>query len=108
LLHSSNIVSNQVNMSIKNDMLIEKYIESLLFYFENPYLVYEEILILKLKEIILLLSQTTQANTIQVIISQLFTQKNYAFKEIIETNRYSSHSIEELAYLTTMSVSTSK
>ena len=108
LLHSSEIVSNQAHMSIKNDMLIGKYIESLLFYFENPSLVYEEILILKLKEIILLLSQTTQANTIQVIISQLFTQNNYAFKEIIESNMYSSYSIEELAQMTNMSVSTFK
>src|SRR5215217_3711221 len=51
-------VSNQSHSKINNDFLIQKYIEGLLFYFENPSLVNDDILTLKLKEIILLLSQT--------------------------------------------------
>ncbi len=65
-------VSNQSGEQIGNEFLIRKYIEGLLLYFENPALVNEDILILKLKEIILLLSQTRNAATIQVILSQLF------------------------------------
>ena len=57
---------------INNEILIQKYIEGLLFYFDNPSLVNEEMLILKLKEIILLLSQTKNAPVIQQILSQLF------------------------------------
>ncbi|WP_240613042.1 hypothetical protein [Chitinophaga parva] len=48
---------------INNDFLIQKYIEGLLFYFENPSLVNDDILILKLKEIILLLSQNAQCGS---------------------------------------------
>ena len=51
-------------VAVKQDELIDKYIESLMFYFENPALVDEDIMILKLKELILLLSKTQQHKTL--------------------------------------------
>jgi len=101
-------VTNQSNRKINNDFLIQKYIEGLIFYFENPSLVNDEILILKLKEIILLLSQTQDAETIQVILSQLFSPANYTFKQIIEANLFSRVNIDELAQKTNLSVSSFK
>ncbi|UWX60520.1 AraC family transcriptional regulator [Chryseobacterium oranimense] len=100
--------TNQLSGKINNDFLIHKYIEGLLFYFENPALVNDEILILKLKEIILLLSQTQEAETIQAILSQLFSPTSYTFKQIIEAHLFSSVSIEELAQKTNLSVSSFK
>lgn len=104
----SNQVTNQSRGVINNDFLIQKYIEGLLFYFENPSLVSDEILILKLKEIILLLSQTQQAETIQTILSQLFSPTKFTFKQIIEANLYSPVSIDELAHKNNLSVSSFK
>ena len=101
-------VSNQSHGKINNDFLIQKYIEGLLFYFENPSLVNEEILILKLKEIILLLSQTQQAETIQVILSQLFSPAKFSFKQIIAAHLFAQINIEELAQKTNLSVSSFK
>lgn len=101
-------VSNQSHGKINNDFLIQKYIEGLLFYFENPSLVNEEIMILKLKEIILLLSQTQQAETIQVILSQLFSPAKFSFKQIIEAHLFAQINIEELAQKTNLSVSSFK
>lgn len=101
-------VSNQSHGKINNDFLIQKYIEGLLFYFENPSLVNEELLILKLKEIILLLSQTQQAETIQVILSQLFSPAKFSFKQIIEAHLFEQINIEELAQKTNLSVSSFK
>ena len=101
-------VSNQSHGKINNEFLIQKYIEGLLFYFENPSLVNDEILILKLKEIILLLSQTQQVETIQVILSQLFSPAKFSFKQIIEANLFSQINIEELALKTNLSVSSFK
>jgi AraC family transcriptional regulator, exoenzyme S synthesis regulatory protein ExsA len=101
-------VSNQSHGKINNEFLIQKYIEGLLFYFENPSLVNDEILILKLKEIILLLSQTQQVETIQVILSQLFSPAKFSFKQIIEANLFSQINIEELAQKTNLSVSSFK
>jgi len=103
-----NAVSNQSGGKINNDFLIQKYIEGLLFYFETPALVNDDILILKLKEIIILLSQTQNAETVNIILSQLFSPVIYTFKQIIEANLFSQVNIEDLAQKTNLSVSSFK
>ncbi|TRW27529.1 helix-turn-helix transcriptional regulator [Flavobacterium zepuense] len=103
-----NNISNQSAERINNDFLIKKYIEGLLFYFENPSLVNEDLLIIKLKEIILLLSQTQNAETIRVILSQLFSPATYSFRQIIDANMFRQVGIEELAKKTNLSVSSFK
>jgi len=103
-----NIISNQSGGKINNDFLIQKYIEGLLFYFETPALVNDDILILKLKEIIILLSQTQNAETVNIILSQLFSPVTYTFKQIIEANLFSQVSVEDLAQKTNLSVSSFK
>jgi AraC-like DNA-binding protein len=108
IFQQSNKVTNQSRGRINNDFLIQKYIEGLLFYFENPSLVNDEILILKLKEIILLLSQTQNAETIQVILSQIFSPATYTFKQIIEANLFLQVSVEDLAQKINVSVSSFK
>ena len=108
LLQAPKLISNKSTEIINNDFLIQKYIEGLLFYFKNPSLINEDILILKLKEIILLLSQTQNAERIQVILSQLFSPTVYSFRQIIETHLFSQLTVEELAQHTNLSVSTFK
>lgn len=103
-----NNVSNLSGEKINNDFLIQKYIEGLLFYFENPSLVNDDILILKLKEIILLLSQTQNAESIQVILSQLFSPATYTFRQIIEAHLFAQVGIEELARKANLSLSSFK
>ena len=102
------LISNKSTEVINNDYLIQKYIEGLLFYFKNPSLINEDILILKLKEIILLLSQTRNAESIQVILSQLFSPTTYTFRQIIEANLFSQLTIEELAQQNNLSLSSFK
>ncbi|WP_267402157.1 MULTISPECIES: AraC family transcriptional regulator [unclassified Chryseobacterium] len=102
------VISNKSIEEINNDFLIQKYIEGLLFYFENPSLVNEELLILKLKEIILLLSQTRNIEAVQIILSQLFSPATYNFKQIIEAHLFSDITIEELAKHHNLSVSSFK
>ncbi|WP_449399033.1 helix-turn-helix domain-containing protein [Chryseobacterium wanjuense] len=103
-----NVISNKSNEKINNDFLIKKYVEGLLFYFENPSLVNEDILILKLKEIVLLLAQSQNADSIQLILSQLFSPTTYSFKQIIEANLFSQLTIEQLAEQNNLSVSSFK
>ena len=93
---------------LNSDALIHKYIEGILFYFNNPNLVNEEILILKLKEIILLLNQTQNAPAIRQVLSNLFNPNSYSFREIIEAHYYSNTTLEELAQLNNQSLSTFK
>lgn len=99
---------NLTMSSIKGTILIGKYIESLLFYFENPELVNDDLLILKLKEIILLLTQTDDNKNINQILSGLFSPSSYSFQEVIDAHLYSDLSIENLAQLTSLSLSSFK
>ncbi|PCJ96903.1 MAG: AraC family transcriptional regulator [Flavobacteriaceae bacterium] len=91
-----------------SDELIRKYIDSVLFYFENPNLVNEEILVLKVKEIILLLNQTQNAPVIKQILSNLFNPTTYSFREIIESHLYTNITVADLAGLTNTSLSSFK
>jgi AraC-like DNA-binding protein len=109
ILEQPRIISVSVSFEkINNEILIQKYIEGLLFYFDNPSLVDEEILVLKLKEIILLLAQTKNAPVIQQILSQLFSPATFSFKQVIEDNIYTHLSSEQLARLTNLSTSSFK
>ncbi|MFC3157350.1 transcriptional regulator, AraC family [Chryseobacterium arachidis] len=100
--------SNTSSEMINSDFLIEKYIEGLLFYFQNPSLVNEDILILKLKEIILLLAQTQSSESVQLILSQLFSPTSYTFKQRIEASLFLPVTIEELASQNNVSLSSFK
>lgn len=93
---------------IKETPLISKYIEGLLFYFEHPELVNQDLLILKLKEIILLLLQTNEYKNIDQIFASLFSPDTYSFKQIVEAHSFSDLTIEDLAQLTNLSVSSFK
>lgn len=88
--------------------LITKYIEGLLFYFDNPELVNDDLLMLKLKEIILLLLQTDEYSNIEQILASLFSPSTLAFKEVIESHIYSDLTIEDLSQLVNYSVSSFK
>ncbi|SEL49337.1 transcriptional regulator, AraC family [Aquimarina amphilecti] len=102
-------LSLDIGMSkVNSDILIQKYIEGILFYFQNPDFVTEEILILKLKEIILLLNQTRNAPAIRSILSNLFSPSSYSFREIVKAHYYENISLEELAILNNQSLSSFK
>ncbi|WP_379967256.1 helix-turn-helix transcriptional regulator [Epilithonimonas sp. UC225_85] len=108
LQNPKNTITRKTSEHISNDFLINKYIEGLLFYFENPALINDDILILKLKEIIILLSQTKNAEAIQVILSQLFSPVIYTFKQVIEANIFSPITMETLADYCNLSLSSFK
>lgn len=95
-------------VKLKANKLIDRYVKDLLYYFENPFLVNDDILILKLKEIILLLMQTQYAKQVSEILSHLYSPSQASFKEIIEANIFSDFNNEELAMLTNRSLTSFK
>lgn len=107
-LLSSNKETSVGMAKVKSTILIAKYIESLLFYFENPELVNEDLLVLKLKEIILLLAQTDDSPTINQILTGLFSPTTYSFTQIIDAHIFSDLSTDNLAQLTNLSLSSFK
>ncbi|MEL7535222.1 MAG: AraC family transcriptional regulator [Bacteroidota bacterium] len=88
--------------------LMKNYVEGLKYYFENPSLVSDELIKLKLKELILLLAKTDNAETIRMLIAGLFAPAELDFKEIIEANLYNNLGLEELAHLAGLSLSSFK
>jgi len=94
--------------SVQASTLVKKYIESLLFYFKNPQLVTEDLLALKLREIILLLLQTENAPKVMEVLSNLFSKQSFQFKEVIEAHIFSNVTLPQLAELTNLSLSSFK
>jgi len=93
---------------IEKHGVIALFIQSLDFYFENPKLVTDDLLKLKIKELILLLLQTDNAESITTLFSHLFNPRQAGLFEVVEAHLYSSISIVELASLTGRSLSTFK
>ena len=88
--------------------LIEQYMENLSIYFEDPQSLDEELGVLKIKELILILLKSENHENISAFLSDIFAPVNVALKEVVENNLYNNLSIEQLAYLCNMSLSTFK
>jgi AraC-like DNA-binding protein len=93
---------------IKVDKMIGQYIDSLIFYFESPSLVNDELVVLKVKELLLLLIKTDSSEQIQNILKDLFNPTEVDFKKIIQAHLYSNLTITDLSLLSNLSVSTFK
>ena len=93
---------------VQNSVLLSEYVKSLLFYLDNPHLAIEELLILKIRELFILLANTNESHYIQELIENLFCDVDFNFRKIIEQNYYSNLKVEELAHLCMMSLSTFK
>lgn len=87
---------------------IGKFIESLEFYFENPVLVNEDLLALKMKELILLLVQTQNIDSILELVSDLYSSRTVSIKKVIDLHLYSNLTMEQLAKLCNLSLSSFK
>lgn len=91
---------------LQQHILLDKYVDNLLFYFQHPELVDEDLLNLKMKELVLLLSKTQQRKTLKEIFRYLFTSEELSLKKVIESNLYNGLSLKELAYLSQRSLAT--
>lgn len=105
--NDKDLVNTDMTKVVSN-LLIDKFIQEFLVYFDNPSLVSSDLLELKLKEIILLLYNSQNGETIKLILSNLFSPQQYSLQQIVETHLYRNVSVEELATLSNMSTSTFK
>ncbi|WP_100615219.1 helix-turn-helix domain-containing protein [Confluentibacter citreus] len=93
---------------IESTAIIIHFIESLDFYFQNPTMVNDDLLKLKIKELILLLLQTNNAENILSLFSHLFTPRQASLNEVILTHLFSNLTVTELATLSGRSLSAFK
>ncbi len=93
---------------IQDSSLLNEYVKSLLFYTENPHLAIEELLVLKIRELFILLANSDEFDTLQQVIESLFGEVDFNFRKIIEQHYYSNLKLDALAHLCMMSLSTFK
>jgi len=92
---------------VDSEEVIKNYFNTLLFYFENPELVNEDLTTLKIKELIILL-YNFDSHGIRDILHDLFNPHQIDFKEIIYTSLFEDLSVEDIAQLTNLSLSSFK
>ncbi len=93
---------------VEKDILFEKYFDGLVYYFSHPELVTDELIGLKMKELMLLLENTKDAPKLHRILSNLFSPRSYSLKEVVSSHLFSDISIDDLATLAGLSISTFK
>lgn len=95
-------------VKIKNDDLINNFIHGMRFYFQNPSIVDDALVIMKLKEIIHILLKTDRAASIADMLRSFFSPRVHGLRKVVDTHLYSRLSIEELAKLANLSLSSFK
>lgn len=100
-------VKNLSNL-IEVNSILENYKASILQYMKHPKLFTREMKLLKLKELLLILSVSTQAPSISHFVSALYTEEEFDFREIIEQNATSSMGLDQFAFLCGMSLASFK
>lgn len=93
---------------IQIDQLLENYKESISILLDNPELADESIVRTKLKEFILLISKSEQAPTQLDFLAALFRPNEVELKTTVQHNLYADLSLEELATLCNLSLSSFK
>lgn len=92
------------NPVVASNILIVKFIDSLEFYFENPLLVNDDLLELKIKELMLLFIHTKNIDSVGALVGDLTKVKTVKVNEVVALHLYANLKVEELAKLCKLSV----
>jgi AraC family transcriptional regulator, exoenzyme S synthesis regulatory protein ExsA len=93
---------------VQVNKLLEHYRDSINILIENPDLADEELIKNKLREFIILMTKTINAPSELDFLAALFKPNFAIFEEVIQSNLYANLSLDELAGLCHMSLSTFK
>ncbi|WP_298419760.1 AraC family transcriptional regulator [uncultured Kordia sp.] len=88
--------------------LVSSYFVSVTKFFDHKNALNEDILSVKLKEIVLLLLQTQESSHLNAITRRLFSDKIFSFEEIIDANLYEPLNLPRLAAMSNNSLSSFK
>lgn len=95
-------------LKIAQNELLDSFVASMMPYFDHPELAREELLLIKLKELVYIISDFGRNSIATQIIGTLYSPEEIAFDEIITANLYNNMTISELAHLSARSESTFK
>jgi AraC-like DNA-binding protein len=89
-------------------VVTQNYIEGILHYFNNPHIITNEIIELKVKEILFLLLRSKKAEEVAKLLEHFVNRNTTTFKNTVENHLFNNISLDELAQLCNMSLSTFK
>lgn len=89
-------------------VVTQNYIEGILHYFHNPHIITNDIIELKVKEILFLLLRSKKAKQVASLLEDFVNRNTTSFKNTVENHLYHDISLDELALLCNMSLSTFK
>lgn len=99
--------SKSSNVIVSSDVLA-RFIDSLDFYFQNPSLVNNDLLELKIKELVLLLIQSKNIDSIVELVADLYSSKSISVRDVVELHLFSNLKLDQLAKLSNLSLSSFK
>jgi len=89
-------------------VISKNYVDGIMHYFYNQHVVTDEILAIKIKEVLLLLLSSRKAEDVALLLEHFVNKRTASFKEVVETHVLSEITLEELSQLCNMSLSTFK
>jgi AraC-like DNA-binding protein len=89
-------------------VISKNYVDGIMHYFYNQHVVTDEILAIKIKEVLLLLLSSKKAEDVALLLEHFVNKRTASFKKVIETHVLSEITLEELSQLCNMSLSTFK
>lgn len=92
-------------IKIKPEDSLKQFIKNTIFYLNNPQLLTEDMLGLKLKELIILISQLKGHTDIKEALKSLFHTQSIQFNTIIQSNLFENLKMKELAFICGLSLS---
>jgi AraC family transcriptional regulator, exoenzyme S synthesis regulatory protein ExsA len=95
-------------MKVDASQLMDNFMNNMMVYFNEPALVTESLLAVKLQELVLILCDSGNNALGNQIIGSLYTPAEIAFEQIIEANLFNNLTIPEVALLSNNSESTFK
>ncbi len=107
LVSDSDTVTNAIEKVVPSTLLTS-FFDNLQHYLDHPEYLNEELVVVKIRELISILIQSSTSDSIQNIFANLFKSNEYKFQEVILKNTYENLSINDLAFLTGMSLSSFK
>ncbi len=105
LKNSTENLPDKPSVKVPVDNLFQKFFEGIFYYFSNPELVNEELIILKLKELLLLLDNTKESDKLHHILSSLFAPQVHEFRSVIQGHLFSNLTVDQLANIAGQSLS---
>lgn len=95
-------------IKVNIEPLMKSFIDSIVFLLDNQAIVDDNIIVNKLKELLLILSKSENATSINDFVASLFVPYEYNFNEVVQHNLFANLSLPDFAMLCNCSLATFK